>query len=162
MPQRAGSRLVTPYLTVHDGSGALDFYRQAFGAAETMRVIVDESTGQLGHAEFCVGDVLFYLSDEFPEMGVLSPRTLGGTSIALHLEVDDVDHLFAQAVSAGATSLAPPADQPHGARHGTLVDPYGHRWMLSQPTEEVSLEAYADRMRAEGAVVSGSGSPADQ
>ncbi|MEE9414185.1 MAG: VOC family protein [Acidimicrobiales bacterium] len=144
---------VTPYLTVHNGPAALDFYASALGAVEVMRVVMDEATGQLGHAEFHIAGAVFYLSDEFAEMGVLSPRTLGGTSVALHVEVDDVDSAFATAVAAGAEALAEPADQPHGARHGTLVDPFGHRWLLSQQIEQVSPDQYGDRMSDQGAMV---------
>jgi PhnB protein len=139
---------VTPYLTVHDGNAALAFYATAFGAVESQRVVMDD--GRLGHAEFLLGSVTFFLSDEFPEMGVTSPRTLGGTTTALHLEVADVDTAFARAVAAGATSVMDPADQPHGARHGTLIDPFGHRWMLSQQIETVSLDELAARFGAGG------------
>ncbi len=86
-------------------------------------------------------------------MGVKSPRTLGGTSVAMHLEVSDVDSAFATAVAAGAESLTEPADQAHGARHGTIVDPFGHRWMLSQQIEEVSTTDYSKRMSEDGIVV---------
>lgn len=149
------SNRVTPYLTVHDGAAALEFYTSAFDAVEAMRVVMDEDTGQLGHAEFHIGGSAFFLSDEFPEMGVLSPRSLGGSAVALHLEVDDVDAAFAAATAAGAESLSEPADQPHGARHGTLVDPFGHRWMLSQQIEHVPPAEYDSRMRELGAVVTG-------
>ena len=142
-----------PYLTVHDAAAALDFYAAAFGAVEVMRVVMDAETGSIGHAEFRIGTATFYLSDEFPEMGVVSPQTLGGTSVALHLQVTDVDAAFAAAVAAGARAVAEPADQPHGARHGTLVDSFGHRWMLSQQIENVSLATYADRLAGSGATV---------
>jgi PhnB protein len=146
---------VTPYLAVHDGPAALEFYTAAFGAVEVMRVVMDEETGRLGHAEFHIGGAVFYLSDEFPEIGVQSPRGLGGTAVTLHLTVDQVDDAFDAAVGAGATALAEPADQPHGARHGTLVDPFGHRWMLSQQIAQVPLDEYGERMREEGVVVTG-------
>ncbi len=139
---------VTPYLAVHDAAAALDWYTEALGAAEQMRVVGDD--GRLGHAEFRIGAAVFYLSDEYPDIGVVSPRTLGGSAFALHLEVTDVDAAFARAVSAGATSLQDPSDQPHGARHGTLVDPFGHRWMLSQPVEQVSVDEYAARSQGSG------------
>src|SRR5690606_4466330 len=126
----AADLTTTPYLCVHDGAGAIDWYVQAFGAEEVMRVVADD--GVLGHAELTVDGARFMLSDEHPALGVVSPRTLGGTATAIHLQVLDVDATFARAVAAGATALAEPADQPHGARHGTLVDPFGHRWMLSQ------------------------------
>ena len=144
---------VTPYLTVDQGDVALKFYGAAFGAVEIMRVVMNEETAQLGHAEFRIGDAVFYLSDEFPEMGVKSPRTLGGTSVAMHLEVTNVDAAFSTAVAAGAESLAEPADQAHGARHGTIVDPFGHRWMLSQQIEEVSTTDYSQRMSEDGMLV---------
>ncbi len=145
---------VTPYLAVHDGPAALEFYVAAFGAIETMRVVMDDP-GRIGHAEFHVGGARFYLSDEFPEIGVNSPRSIGGTAVTLHLEVADVDRAFGDAVAAGAEALSEPADQPHGARHGTLVDPFGHRWMLSQQVEQVSLADYGDRLSEQGASVTG-------
>lgn len=139
---------VVPYLTVHDAAGALAWYGQAFGAEEQLRVV--GANGLLGHAELRIGDATLYLSDEHPAMGVVSPVALGGTPFALHLTVADVDGLFARAVAAGATPQREPEDQPHGARHGTLVDPYGHRWMLSQPVEDVSLDDYAARSEGSG------------
>lgn len=148
---------VTPYLCVHDGAAALAFYAEAFGAVEAMRVVDDD--GRLGHAEFAIGDVTFYLSDEYPEYHVTSPRTLGGTPLTLHLDVDDVDAVYARAVAAGATAQGDPADQPHGARHGTLIDPFGHRWMVSQQVEQVSIEDYAARSQGSGFTVQ-AGSPA--
>lgn len=134
---------VIPYLTANDAVGALAWYGQAFGAEEQFRVVGPD--GLLGHAEFHIGDAVFYLSDEHPAMGVVSPTSLGGTPYAMHLTVTDVDAMYARAVAAGATGQMEPADQPHGARHGTLLDPYGHRWMLSQPVEEVDLDEYAAR-----------------
>lgn len=120
-----------PYLAVHDGAAAMSFYAAAFGAIELSRF--DMEDGRLGHAEFRIGSATFYLSDEFPEIGVRSPNDLGGSTVTLHLTVDDVDTAFARAVEAGATSQNEPADQPHSSRHGSLFDPFGHRWMLSQP-----------------------------
>jgi len=142
---------VVPYLTAHDAAAALDWYARAFGAVEQLRVVGDD--GRLGHAELHIGDARFYLSDEYEEMGVVSPTRLGGTPITLHLTVADVDALYAQAVAAGATGQREPEDQPHGARHGTILDPYGHRWMLSQPIEDVSVDEYADRSAGTGFTV---------
>lgn len=139
---------VTPYLAVHDAAAALDWYADALGAVEQLRVVGDD--GRVGHAEFRIGGAAFYLSDEHPEFGVVSPRTLGGTPVSLHLTVGAVDEVYARAVAAGATSQSEPADQPHGARHGTLVDPFGYRWMLSQPIEQVSADEYAARAAGSG------------
>ncbi len=152
----------TPYLTVHDAAAALGFYASAFDAVEVMRVVMNEETGQLGHAEFHIGDAVFYVSDEFAEMGALSPRSLGGTAVAIHLDVDDVDARFGAAVAAGAEAFSPPADQPHGARHGMVIDPFGHRWMLSQQIEQLPLADYEHRMREVGAVVTGTASDSER
>lgn len=156
-PDTTVATTVTPYLTAHDAVAALDWYAEAFGAVETFRVVGDD--GKLGHAEFTIGTARFMLSDERPQIGVTSPRTLGGTATTLHLEVGDVDAMYARAVDAGATSQQEPADQPHGARHGTLVDPYGHRWMLSQPIEDVDLDTYAERSSGTGYTVERAGAP---
>jgi PhnB protein len=148
-----GTARATPYLAVHDAAAALAFYAAALGAVEVMRVTGDD--GRVGHAELTVGTTRFYLADEYPEYGVVSPRTVGATTVTLHLEVVAVDQVFAAAVAAGATALSEPADQPHGARHGTLVDPFGHRWMLSHAVETVSPGAYAARVADEGWTVTG-------
>lgn len=144
---------VTPYLTASDAAAALDWYAEAFGASEQFRVVGDD--GRIGHAEFAIGGARFMLSDEYPEIGVRSPVTLGGTATAMHLSVRDVDDLYARAVAAGATALAEPADQPHGARHGTLLDPFGHRWMLSQQVEDIDLDTYRERAAGGGFEVVG-------
>lgn len=139
---------VTPYLAVAGAADALAWYTDAFGATETFRVVGDD--GRLGHAEFTIGNARFMLSDEYPEIGVLGPASLGGAGISLHLQVADVDTAFARAVGAGATSLGEPADQPHGARQGSLTDPFGHRWMLSQDIEQLDLSTYAERAEGSG------------
>ena len=140
---RAGT--VVPYLCVHDASAALDFYVQAFAAVEHMRVVGDD--GRVGHLEFGIGEARFMMSDEYPEIDVVAPRTLGGTTFAVHLEVADVDATYERAAAAGATGIRAPADQTHGNRNATVLDPFGHRWMLSQPVEEIDLATYAARER---------------
>lgn len=153
----ATATAVVPYLTATDAVAALEWYETAFGAVEQLRVVGPDGT--LGHAEFHIGEAVFYLSDEHPAMGVVSPTSLGGTPFAVHLTVTDVDALFARAVAAGATVQREPEDQPHGARHGTLIDPYGHRWMLSQPIEAVSLDEYAARSEGTAYRVEAAGRP---
>ena len=104
-----------------------------------------DDQGRVGHAEIVIGGATVMLSDEHPEIGVVSPQTLGNTSVALHLEVDDVDAVYAQAVAAGATPERAPADQFYGNRNASIRDPFGHRWTLSHPVEEVSVEEMARR-----------------
>jgi uncharacterized glyoxalase superfamily protein PhnB len=144
---------LVPYLAVHDGEAALSFYGTAFGAEVTLRF--DGDDGRIGHADLVIGPARFFLADEYPDLGVLSPRTLGGTTVTLHLEVADVDATMARATGAGATVAAEPEDKPYGHRQGTLVDPFGHRWMLSQRLESVGAEDLAERMSAEGFSVGG-------
>ena len=144
----APATAVVPYLAVAGGASALAWYADALGAVEQFRVVGDD--GRLGHAEFTIGEARFMLSDEYPELGVSAPTSLGGTAVSLHLSVTDVDGLFARATAAGATSLGEPEDQPHGSRHGTLVDPYGHRWMLSQTIEDIDLDTYRERSEGTG------------
>lgn len=117
---------------------ALDWYRDVFDATEVLRYTGDD--GRIGHAELRVGTAVWYLADEYPEIDVTGPATLGGTTVALHLSVDDVDATYQRAVDGGARSLQPPADQPHGSRHGTIVDPFGHRWMLSTPIAQPTID----------------------
>jgi uncharacterized glyoxalase superfamily protein PhnB len=135
--------VLVPYLSITGATRALDWYAEAFGAVEVLRVVGDD--GRIGHAEITIGAARVMLADEYPEYDVRSPQTLGGSPVLLHLTVPDVDAAFGRAVAAGATSLGDPEDQPHGNRHGTLVDPFGHRWMLSQSIEVLDLQRYAAR-----------------
>jgi PhnB protein len=121
---------VTPYLCCKGAREAIGFYERAFGAAERYRI--PWKGDRLGHAEIAIGNTVVMLADEFPEMGVLSPATLGGPSCSLVVCVDDVDAAFARAVDAGATVERPLTDEPHG-RGGWLRDPFGHRWHLMRP-----------------------------
>ena len=142
----AAAQILTPYISVHDGAAALDWYTTAFGATETVRYVGDD--GRLGHAEFIFNGARIMMSDAYPEMGVVAANSYEGSSCALHVEVGDCDALHDRAVGAGATSMMPPTDQPHGARSATIVDPFGHRWMLSQqlssPTSAEIDAAYDD------------------
>jgi len=115
-----------PYLTVADGRAALEFYREIFGA-EPRGEVFEMDDGRLGHAEFAIGDQVFYLADEFPEMKLRSPGAAGSNSVSFVLAVDDCDAVYAHALTAGATGEREPADQ-HGFRSAWLVDPWGHRW----------------------------------
>lgn len=123
-------QIITPYISVHDGVAALDWYAAAFGATETMRYTGDD--GRIGHAELVIKGARIYLSDAYPEIGVVAATSYDGSSCALHIEVDDVDAMYASAVEQGATGQRAPEDQTHGSRSATIMDPYGHRWMLNQ------------------------------
>ena len=121
--------VLIPYIAVHDAAAALVWYAEALGAVETTRYTGDD--GRVGHAEMNIGGAVVMLSDEYPDYGAVSPRTLGGTPIGLHLSVPDVDALYARAIGAGATSMRPTTDQPYGDRSCTIEDPFGHRWTIA-------------------------------
>src|SRR5688500_16785505 len=120
-------QVLTPMLGVHDAEAAIRFYQEAFGATEVGERYPWE--GKIGHAELNICGALIMLADEFPEHNV-SPQTLGGTPVTLHLQVSDVDAITKQARSVGATVLREPEDQPYG-RLSKLRDPFGHVWMLN-------------------------------
>ncbi|MET0789029.1 MAG: VOC family protein [Cellulomonas sp.] len=122
--------MLVPYLTVHDAAAAIEFYASAFGARETGER--DEGDGRIGFVALTIGDDRLYLSDEFHEFGAYAPATLGHSSSALVLAVDDVDGVYAAAVAAGATPDREPTDQGD-ERRGWLVDPFGHRWAIHSP-----------------------------
>jgi PhnB protein len=123
---------LTPYLCCTDASAAIAFYACALGAAEVERWTADD--GRIGHAELDIDGHAVYLADEHPEIGVVSPTTLGRTPVSFVLVVPDADAAVARAVDAGATVERPVTDQPGGRRAGWIVDPFGHRWNLSATT----------------------------
>ena len=137
-----------PYLRVHDAEAALAFYQRVFGASVRLRL--DEAgTGRIGHAELVFGEhMVLMLSDEYPEYGIVGPKSVGGTSITLHLHVDDADRLIARAVEASAELVRPPADAFYGERGGTVRDPFGHEWLIGHSIEEVSPEEMQRRYDA--------------
>jgi PhnB protein len=140
-----GYHTATPYLIVHDGKAAIDFYARAFGAQEVMRF---EHEGKIGHAEIQIGDSRIMLADEHPEMGARSPRTLGGTPVSLMLYVEDADGWVARAQSAGAKVVQPVQDKFYGDRMGSVLDPFGHQWHLATHTEDVPTEELEKRAAA--------------
>jgi PhnB protein len=141
-----GYHTVTPYLIINGAAQALEFYKRAFGAAETVRM--PDPKGRIAHAEIKIGDSMVMLADEHHEMGHRGPRTLGGTSVSILLYVPDVDTVFDRAIKAGAKSQRPVADQFYGDRMGTLEDPFGHVWTIGTHIEDVSAEEMKRRMAA--------------
>lgn len=135
---QASTQTLSPYIIVRDAAAAIAFYQRAFGATEELRLT--DPNGRIGHAEIRIGTSAVMLADEHPEFGALSPATLGGSPVKLHLTVADADAAAARAVEAGATLLRPVQDQFHGNRSGMVVDPFGHSWFLSAELEPVSPE----------------------
>lgn len=145
-PIPAGYHSVTPYLIVSDGKKAIEFYKQAFGATEVLRL--QSPDGKIGHAEVKIGDSHVMLADEFPEMGAKSPKSIGGTPVGLAVYVPDVDRVFAQAIAAGGKEERPVQDQFYGDRSGTLIDPFGHKWTIATHIEDVPQEEVERRFAA--------------
>jgi PhnB protein len=147
-PTPAGASAATPYLSVSNAAQMIEFYKKAFGAVETMRL--EQPDGRIGHAELKINGAAIMLADEFPETGLLSPKTLGGTRspVFLHLYVENVDEVYKRSLSAGATSLREPADLFYGERNAQVRDPSGHCWDISIQIEEVSLEEMQKRFNA--------------
>jgi PhnB protein len=143
----------TPYLCVHDAAGAIEYYKKAFGATERMRM--GEPGGKIGHAEIQIGKAIIMLSDEFPEMGARSPKSLGGSPTATLLYFEDVDRTAKNAVAAGGKLVRPLQDQFYGDRSGKLEDPYGHAWWIASHIEDVSPDEM--EKRAAAAATAGAG-----
>jgi PhnB protein len=143
-PIPEGYPQVTPYLHVSGAAAAIEFYQSVLGAQERMRMPAPE--GKLGHAELQLGESIIMLADEFPDMDVRGPRTVGGTPVTLHVYVDDVDAVFDAALASGATSLRPVENQFYGDRTGQFEDPFGHRWSVATHVEDVPPEEMEKRM----------------
>jgi PhnB protein len=125
-----------PYLRVKDAGRAIEYYKQAFGATEKFRLT--EPGGRIGHCELLFGSVTLMLSEEYPELGFLGPKSIGATSVSIHLHVDDADAAIERAIAAGGTLVRPASDAFYGERSGTVRDPFGHEWMLGHNIEDVT------------------------
>ena len=135
----------TPKLSIQNAAAAIEFYQKAFGAREISRF---ESDGVVMHAELAIGNSVIMLGEEAPDFGILSPRALGGSPVAIHLNVEDADALAARAVAAAARLVSPVQDQFYGDRAGRVEDPFGHTWAIRTHKEVVSVEEMQRRMKA--------------
>jgi len=142
-----GYHTIIPYLSIKGAAAAIDFYKKAFGAKETMRMPHGD---RIGHAEIRIGDAPVMLADEFPQMGMRSPQALGGSPVNILVYVEDVDRFAERAVKAGAKVTKPVADQFYGDRLGCVDDPFGHSWSFATHIEDVSPEEMQRRMAQQG------------
>jgi PhnB protein len=134
---------VCAYLHVDGASAAIEFYREVFGATERMRLAGPD--GKVGHAELAIGDSVVMLADEYPDMGIKGPLTLGGSPVGLTIYVEDVDATVGRATAAGAAVTRPVEDQFYGDRAGQIEDPYGHTWSIHTHIEDVAPDEMARR-----------------
>ena len=137
---------LTPYLVIKGAAEAIEFYKKAFGAVETVRM--PGPGGRIMHAEVKIGNTMLMLSDENAERGYLSPTTRGGATSSVMLYTDDVDATFKKALAAGAKQQTAPEDMFWGDRMGNLTDPFGHNWAIATHKEDVSPEEMQKRMAA--------------
>ena len=145
-PIPEGYHSLTPYLAVEDASKAIEFYKDAFGADEVVRMPGPD--GKIAHAELQIGDSKLMLSDPFPQSNVRPPSERGGPTASVFMYVDDVDVIFQQAQRAGAEVVTELEDMFWGDRFGTLSDPFGHVWSIATHKEDLSEEEMAERSKA--------------
>jgi PhnB protein len=132
-----GYHSINTYLVVRNADRAIEFYKKAFGAEERFRMYGPDGKAIM-HAELKIGDSVFMLSEESKEMKAHSPESIGGSPVSMYVYVRDVDQIFNQAVSEGATVLKPVNDQFYGDRSGYLKDPFGHLWSIATHKKDLS------------------------
>jgi PhnB protein len=148
-PVPDGQRSVTPHLVVRGAARAIDFYKEALGAEEVMRMPAPD--GKLMHAQLRIGDSNVFLVDDFDEPreeGMGSPERLGATTVTIHLFVPDVDAAVERAAAAGAKVVLPPSDMFWGDRYGRIRDPFGHSWSIATPVKTLTPEEIRKNMAA--------------
>jgi PhnB protein len=151
-PVPEGYPSVSPYLVVDGAAAAIDFYADVFGARERMRMggAPGDPADKVGHAELELGDGLVMLADEFPDVGALGPKTVGGTPVSISVYVEDVDDVWAKAMAGGAKALRELRNEFYGDRVGDFEDPWGHRWHVATHVEDVSPDEMAKRAEEAG------------
>ena len=152
---RGTPNAVSPHLVCAGAVKAIEFYRAAFGATETMRLPGPD--GKIVHAALEINGACVMLTDEAPAWGSLSPLTLKGSPVTIHLMVDDVDAVVARAVKAGASLKMPVADMFWGDRYGVVVDPFGHSWSIATHQRDMTVAEIETAMEAEMARQKGKG-----
>ena len=138
-PIPEGFHSITPHLVVKGAAEAIEFYKNAFGAVEMVRLPGPDGNSIM-HASLKIGDSVVMLVDEFPDMGCLSPDTINGTPVTIHLYVEDVDTVFNRAIEEGAKETMPLENTFWGDRYGKLEDPFGHSWSLATHIEDLTPE----------------------
>lgn len=133
-----GFHSVTPYLYIRGAAKALEFYKTAFDAVEKFRMA--QPDGKIGHAEIMIGDSCIMLADEFPDMDVRSPESIGGSPVSIVLYVKDCDDMINKAVAGGAVITRPIEDKFYGDRAGAIRDPFGHTWHIMTHIKDMTEE----------------------
>ena len=145
-PVPAGMHTVTPHLICDGAAAAIEFYKKAFSATEICRMPTPD--GKIMHAAVKIGDSMVMLVDQMPDWGCLGPAALKGASVTIHLQVENADDLFKQAVDAGAKVIMPIEDAFWGDRYGKVEDPFGHHWSIATHVKDVTPEEMQEAMKA--------------
>lgn len=134
-----------PYLTIRGASDAIAFYQRIFGAEIVERL--DDPTGGVVHCQLKIGPASFMLTEERPQMGALSPLTVGGSSTSVTFYVPDCDKVVQRAIEAGAKPTMPLMDQFWGDRAGGVIDPFGHSWLIATHKEDLTSAQLKERFQ---------------
>jgi PhnB protein len=126
---------IAAHVVVRDAAKAAGWYAHAFGARELSRIPLPGA--KVMTVELAFGDSVVHVGSEFPDMGIVSPLTIGDTATVLQINTDDADGLWTRAINAGAEARHELADAFWGERHGQLKDPFGHRWNIAQRVRDV-------------------------
>ena len=116
-----GAPTLQPYLHPLRAEPVINFMKRAFGAEELGRYtapdgVIHHTTVRIGNAHMEMGEA----------HGPYQPMPT-----MFYLYVEDCDALYKRAMSAGATSISEPKDQPYGDRSGGVVDPFGNKWYIA-------------------------------
>ncbi|MCB1662128.1 MAG: VOC family protein [Pseudomonadales bacterium] len=145
-PIPEGYHAITPYLSISGAAEAIEFYKCALGAEELFRLAAPN--GDIMHAEIKIGDSAIMLAESCEESGFRNPKKLEGTSVGIHLYVENVDEIFSRAIEAGAKVVKPVENQFYGDRNGTVEDPFGHLWFIATHIEDLNPEEISARAKA--------------
>jgi len=142
-----GYHTLTPYLNIKGAANAIEFYKKAFGAKVVGKIYMPDGT-TIAHAEIEIGDSKIMIAEEIEQWKNLSPSTIGDSAVSLCLYVEDVDAVFARALSEGAKPIGEMVvkDQFYGDRAGSLTDPFGHKWSIMTHKEDVPFDELQKRM----------------
>jgi PhnB protein len=141
-----GMHTATPHLICAGAAQAIEFYKKAFNAVELSRL--PGANGKLMHASIRIGDSVIFLTDEMPEWNSLGPSARKGTSVVIHLYVDDVDAFAKRAIASGGKERLPVQDMFWGDRYGQIEDPFGHMWSVATHVRDVKPEDMQKAMQA--------------
>ena len=146
-PIPQGAKTITPHLVIEGAGDAIEFYKKAFGATELFRMPSPDGS-MVMHAAMTIGDSEIFLADAMPSMGSTGPRALGGTTVAVHLYVNDADAWAKRAEEAGATITMPVTEMFWGDRYGRLEDPFGHVWAVATHVKDMTPDEVAEAAKA--------------